>query len=192
MSKISKTKKQQMVLVLMGAGIVIAGLWTLVIQAQNASLAGVNKKTLEMKEKVEKGEMLLKKTAEVEADLEADTKALETIESGMASGDIYLWLINTVNRFNALNKITIVDFPRETLGEVGLLPKFPYKAAVFPIKGIGYYHDLGKFLADFENSFPYVRIQNLELTPAGKTAADDAEKLNFKFEIVALLKPTGQ
>jgi len=192
MNKISKAKKQQIILVLMGAGVVIAGLWTLVIQAQNSKLQGVQKRTVEMKEKVDKGEMLLKKSDEVEADLEADTKTLKDIESNMASGDIYLWLINTINRFNASQKVTILDFPRETVGEVGLLPNFPYKAAMFPIKGTGYYHDVGKFLADFENSFPYARIQNLELTPSGKNSAEDVEKLNFKFEIVALVKPSGQ
>jgi hypothetical protein len=192
MSKISKAKKQQMVLVVIGACGVIAALWTLVINTRYEKLAQVQKRTLDMKEKVTKAEGLLKKSDEVEADLEADTKVLDAIENGMASGDIYLWLINTINHFNSLRKVTMVDFPRETLGEVGLLPKFPYKAATFPIKGNGYFHDLGKFLAEFENSFPYVRIQNLELFSGGKVDAGDPEKLNFKFEIVVLVKPTGQ
>jgi Tfp pilus assembly protein PilO len=192
MTKISKIKKQQMALVFIGACIVIAGLWTLVINARYERLEQVKKKTLDTKDKVEKAESLLKKSDEVEATLEAETITLETIENSMASGDIYLWLINTINQFNVLRKITIADFPRETMGEVGVIPKFPYKAAIFPIKGNGYYHDIGKFLADFENSFPYIRIQNLELTPIGKAEADQAEKLNFKFEIVALVKPTGQ
>lgn len=192
MIKISKIKKQQIALVFIGACIVIAGIWTLVINTRYERLAQVKKKTVDMKDKVEKAESLLKKSGEVEATLEAESKTLETIENGMASGDIYLWLINTINRFNVMRKITVADFPRETLGEVGILPKFPYKAAIFPIKGTGHYHDVGKFLADFENSFPYVRIQNLELTPLGGTSANEAEKLNFKFEIVALVKPTGQ
>ena len=192
MNRISKAKKQQIVLVLFVTGLVIAGLWLLIIKAQNIKLASVNKKTLEMKDKVEKAETLLKKTEEIENSLEADTAALELIEEGMASGDIYLWLINTVNRFNVAQKVTFIDFPREILGEVGVLPRFPYKAAIFPIRGTGYYHDLGKFLAEFENSFPYVRVQNLELTPINKTVADEGEKLNFKFEIVSLIKPTGQ
>ena len=192
MNKISKAKKQQMVLVLIAAAMVIAGLWTLVIKAQYETLDGVHKKTAEMKEKVDKGESLLKKSSEVEADLEADATALADIEGKMASGDIYLWFINTVNHFNASHKVTILDFPRETLGDVGLLPKFPYKAVTFPVRGTGYFHDVGRFLADFENGFPYARIQNLELTPGGKAPGEDAEKLNFKFEIVALVKPTGQ
>ncbi len=190
MSNLSKNKKQQIVLVLLGTGAVIAGLWYLVIQQQYENLARVQKKTAEMKEKVSKAENLLKKSAEIAAELEVDTKALETIEGGMASGDIYLWIINTVNQFNTTRRVTFLDFQREILGDVGILPNFPYKAAIYPLKGIGHYHDLGKFLADFENNFPYVRVQNLELSPSIK-GGDEAEKLNFKFEIVTLIKPTS-
>ena len=192
MNKISKEKKQQIALVIIGAGIVIAILWMLVVKLQSEKLVGVKKKAVEMQEKVRKAESLLKKSAEIEAALNTEAKTLEDIENTMASGDIYLWLINTFNHFNDSKMITVADFPRETPSDVGLLPKFPYKAVIFPIKGTGFYHDIGKFLADFENSFPYMRIQNLELAPAGKSDRDDAEKLTIKFEIVALVKPTGQ
>jgi len=192
MKNISKVKKQQIVIVLLAAGLVIAGLWFFVVKSQQTKLAAVRKKTLEMKQTVEKAEDLLKKSDEIENTLEIDTKALEMIEDGMASGDIYLWLINTINKFNVARKITFLDFQREILGEVGILPKFPYKAATFPVKGVGHYHELGKFLAEFENSFPYVRVQNLELTPAtAKAGSDEIENLNFKFEIVSLIKPTN-
>jgi len=192
MNKISKEKKQQIVLVFIGASIVIAILWMLVIKMQSEKLAGIQKKTIEMQEKVGKAESLLKKSAEIEATLDTETKALEDIEETMASGDIYLWLINMFNHFNDEKKIAVADFPREISGDVGLLPKFPYKAVVFPIKGTGFYHDIGRFLAKFENSFPYMRIQNLELAPAGKSDRDDAEKLTVKFEIVALVKPNDK
>jgi Tfp pilus assembly protein PilO len=192
-NKLSKTKKQQIVLVVLGVFAVIAGLWYLVIQNQYTTLATVQKKTQEMKEKVAKGEILLKKSDEIEATLDTESKNLETIENGMATGDIYLWNINTINHFNSTNntpRITFLDFQREILADVGVIPKFPYKAAIFPLKGTGYYHEVGKFIADFENNFPYIRVQNLELSPLAKAGASDAEKLNFKFEIVALIKPT--
>ena len=101
-------------------------------------------------------------------------------------------MINTINRFNIAKQVTFLDFQREIVGDVGVFPKFPYKAAVFPVKGTSHYHNLGRFLADFENSFPFVRVQNLELSPAPRTAGEDAESLNFKFEIVALIKPISQ
>ena len=192
MNKISKVKKQQIALILMGAAVVIASLWYLVIQKQYTHLSAVQKKTLEMGDKVGKAENLLKKAGAIEASLEENVKVLEKIEGGMASGDLYLWMINTINRFNVTKEVTFLDFQRELVGDVGVFPKFPYKAALFPVKGTAHYHELGRFLADFENSFPYVRAQNLELSPSTKAAGEDGESLNFKFEIVALIKPIGQ
>ncbi|MEO7298803.1 MAG: hypothetical protein ABI042_09535 [Verrucomicrobiota bacterium] len=192
MNKTSKTKKQQIVLIFLGMAAVIAALWYVVIKSQETTLASVQKKTAEMKDKVAKGEKLLKMSAEVEATLEAETKTLETIESGMASGDIYSWVINVINQFEGAKRVTFLDYQREIISDVGLLPNFPYKAAIFPVKGTGYFPDFGKFLAEFENNFPYVRVQNLELVPSTKSGAEDIEKLNFKFEIVALIKPAGQ
>jgi hypothetical protein len=73
-----------------------------------------------------------------------------------------------------------------------MFPKFPYKAVQFSLRGTAYFHDFGKFLADFENRFPYLRVQNLELEPAATTSAnntEDAEKLSFRLEIVTLVNP---
>ena len=192
MNKISKEKKQQIVLILIGAIAVMGCLWYFAIQNQYTRLSTVQKRTLEMTDKVTKAESLLKKADTIEAELEEDTEALGKIEDGMASGDIYLWMINTINRFNIAKQVTFLDFQREIVGDVGVFPKFPYKAAIFPVKGTSHYHNLGRFLADFENSFPFVRVQNLELSPSTKTAGEDAESLNFKFEIVALIKPISQ
>lgn len=193
MNKISKAKKQQIVLIFIATIAVIGGLWYMVIKTQYNKLTAVQNKTQEMKDKVSKAEGLLKKSGEIAAKLEEDVKKLDLIEEGMASGDIYLWIINTVNQFNHARSVTFLDFQREILGEVGLVPKYPYKAAIYPIKGTGYYHDFGKFLADLENKFPYLRVQNLELTPMTKGGGGgDAEKLDFKFEIVALIKPNSQ
>ena len=193
MSKIPKAKKSQMILVSMATGVVIAGLWFTLIQSQQASRVVVEKKTNDVRAKITKAEGMLKKADQIQTDLHEKAATLEKIEDSMASGDIYLWMINTMNDFNKTHRVTVADFQRETLGEVGIIPKFLYKAATFPIKGTGYFHDIGRFLADLENTFPYLRVQNLELTPGTKTpTTPDAEKLNFRFEVVALVKPSEQ
>ncbi len=75
------------------------------------------------------------------------------------------------------------------MGEVDLLSKFPYKQLKVTVNGTAYYHDLGKFIADFENTYPHARITNLTLEPAGNTG-DNSEKLAFRMDIVALTNPT--
>jgi hypothetical protein len=57
------------------------------------------------------------------------------------------------------------------------------------IGGTSYYHDLGKFIADFENQFPLFRVLNLEMEPAPSVAGAEKEKLSFKMDVVALVKP---
>ena len=38
--------------------------------------------------------------------------------------------------------------------DVNLLPNFPYKQATLTVAGTAHFHDLGRFLADFENQIP--------------------------------------
>jgi len=83
-----------------------------------------------------------------------------------------------------------------------VLPKFPFQSATFGVKISGRFHDFGAFLAKFENKFPYMRVQNieLELEGAGKgaskesvpqeTEASASEPLAITMRIVTLVKPS--
>jgi hypothetical protein len=60
---------------------------------------------------------------------------------------------------------------------------------------VGTYLDFGKFLADFENNYPYMRVQIVNITPdaqpgAPGTAAggEDTGKLRFNFHVISLIK----
>jgi hypothetical protein len=132
--------------------------------------------------------------SQFQSNLQESSGKLKAIESTMASGDMYSWIILTVNNFKENYKIDIPQFSREVPGEVGILPRFPYRAALFHVRGTAYYQDFGRFVADFENSFPYMRIQNIELEPSGGSNANkvsEPEKLAFKMEIVALVNPNS-
>ncbi|MBC8001627.1 MAG: type 4a pilus biogenesis protein PilO [Opitutaceae bacterium] len=187
MSKLTKEKRDQLILVGIGTLAVAVGLWYAVIRSQNITVQVIEKKTMEVRDKIDKAEKALKTRETVQANLETANTQLKAIEQSMASGDMYSWVINTINQFIVNQKVTIPVFSREVIGEVGMLSKFPYKAATFVLKGSAHYHDFGRFVSDFENAFPYIRVQNLELTPA--TAGDEKEKLEAKFEIVALINP---
>jgi len=69
-----------------------------------------------------------------------------------------------------------------------LLPAFPFKQVKFAVTGTAYYHDLGRFIADFENTYPHIRVANLQVQPGD--AGDGAEKLSFRMEVIALVKST--
>ena len=188
MSKLTKEKRDQLILVGIGTLALSFGLWYAVIRSQNQTVQVVLKRTQEVRDKIDKADKALKTAPTVEANLETAAKRLKEIELSMASGDMYSWVINTINQFIVNQKVTIPVFSREVIGDVGMLSKFPYKAATFILKGTARYHDFGRFVADFENAFPYIRVQNLEIIPS--TTGDEKEKLDVKFEIVTLINPT--
>src|SRR5271154_6770401 len=107
--------------------------------------------------------------------------ALSRAEEDMASGDLYSWTYGTMRLFKQQYKVEIPGVGHPVVSDVDLLPSFPYKQLRFSINGKAYYHDLGKFVADFENAFPHARVVNLVIEPAGS----ETEQLSFRMDIIA-------
>jgi hypothetical protein len=114
------------------------------------------------------------------------TDLLKHAEEDMASGDLYSWTASTMRLFKQQYKVEIPDIGHPTVGDMDLFPAFPYKQIRFSINGTAYFHDLGKFISDFENAFPHARVVNLVIDNAG----GEGEKLAFRMEIIVLVKPS--
>ena len=189
-----KEKRDHLLLTAICTVAISVGLYFGLIKTQQRSLERTITQTAEQQEKVGSAMRLVTTHEETSEDLEDNLAKLKSIEQTMASGDMYSWIITTINRFRADRKVEIPQFSREITTDVGVFPKFPYKAALFHVRGTAHFHELGKFIADFENTFPYIRIQNVDMEPAAQSAAtttptEDPEKLAFKMEIVALINP---
>ncbi len=189
MNKLPKEKRAKVILVGLATAVAGGVLWVALVSPLRDMSANVNRRIEESKSKLEQGQKTLTSSNQVAQGLEVASDRLAKAEASMASGDLYAWMIQTMNRFKAPYAVEIPQISREIPSEVGLFPSFPYKAATFVVRGTAYYHDLGKFLAEFENNFPYIRLQNLELEPGGGSRSDSPEKLQFKMELVALTKP---
>ncbi|MEW6303429.1 MAG: hypothetical protein AB1705_08165 [Verrucomicrobiota bacterium] len=190
MNNLSKEKKQQIILVgMIGFGVLVA-LYFFVISSQNAKVRDIRTQTEEKAGEVEKAERNVKNAPVYQTQLEEIQKKLGAIEEGMLSGDVYGQVVEMITSFirNGGHKITAVPSREEPI-KVGLIPDFPYDAYKFTVRGQGFYHDIGKFLAEFENAFPYMRVQNLDLLPIESTLTEVPEKLMYRFEIVVLQKP---
>lgn len=194
MKQLPKEKRERLLLVGVGTVVCLVGIWYGLIHVQQTSLERIAKTIAENEAKLGSAERLISSTVQLQEQLEDVTRRLEGIEGSMAAGDMYSWVIQTVSKFRADRKVDIPQFSREVSTEVGLLPGFPYKAVLFNLRGTAYFQDLGAFLADFENEFPYLRVQNLELEPAANSSATSTgenEKLAFRMELVALVHPIG-
>lgn len=202
--KLSKEKQQQLVLVGIMTGAVIALLYFMVIQGQKERIQAMGTQLTDEEQRVDKARRTVKLYDQRLAELDSLSQELRNIEDTMASGDLYLWSVQTINRIRARHRVEIPEFGRPNDEKTTLLPDFPYRSATFSVRGKAYYHDFGKFLADLENSFPYMRVQKLKLEPAApppsntgsssnarsgraESTAGPLEKLQFEMEVVALI-----
>jgi hypothetical protein len=169
--KLSKEKRDKLILICL-TFVGIAGiLYTFVLGAQKDRLGVLNKQLLTAKDKLGKADRLVKSKPVIEADLQATQKVLDERHGRMApSGQYYYWFLKLMDQFREqerLHPAFIIDITQPEFIEAGLVPNFPYKAASFGLRLNGQYQDIGRFIADLENAFPYFRVQNLKVVPHG-------------------------
>ena len=198
MARLSKEKRDRLILVVVLTIAFSVGLWYGIITTRKERLIETTATIRAAIDKLEKARALVKQSAKAEAQAAAAESKLKVVEESMASGvDHYTWAIMLLEKARTKHDVKIIEVTRPVKGEVGLLAQFPYQAAIFTARGAGHYHDFGKFLADFENSFPYFRVQNISLAPGADsavgpetpTSVSGEENLAFRMEIVALIKP---
>jgi Tfp pilus assembly protein PilO len=188
MAKLSKDKRDRMVLVYLVAVFAMAATYILLVKSQQEKLKQLTVETQNLEEQIDGTRRLL---AQREAFDEVHAKAkaeLAIREDGMAHGDRFFWFVNMLNKFKAKYEVDIPQISPETVGPVGVFPEFPYQAATFKISGSGHYYDFGRFLRDFENQHPYIRVQNLDVEP---DTSPNSEKVNFRMDVVTLIKPAN-
>jgi hypothetical protein len=212
MTKLTKAQRDQILMVIFGTAAAIVALWYFVVMERQNTLIQTRLKCTQMQDKVAKAKELLSRTAQINENLQVHSNELNQIESSLAPDRAgYEWVIEKVNVFvakweaqattpphvpanlntNLVREIHITSYSPPEMSDKGFIPKFPYRWATFRVKGIAYFHDFGKFVSDFENSFPYFRIQNLDIAPTSGVNAEP-EKLNFNFDLVAPVQPAGQ
>jgi Tfp pilus assembly protein PilO len=190
MIKIPKEKQHHLILVGVITAGAIAGLWFGVISIQKDKLKAVEQNKADLQHDIDKMQREKQHATELEQDLMAATNRLAKIEAAMPSGDLFSWIVSTIKQFNTPDfKVEIPQFGSPGQSDVLMFPKYPYTQTLMSVSGTACYHDLGKFLAEFENHFPQMRIQNLSLDPGVGTSSDDKEKLFFRMDIVSLTKP---
>ena len=190
MNKLPKEKRDHLILVGMGTLFLLILIGFSLIRPQYGSISTVNAQIKDARNQLQSMEDTIKKADTVSAQLADLTYSLTQTEGDLVSGDPAQWIYNTIRNFKEHHKVDISVNSQLSMGEVDLLPHFPYKQLKVTVGGTAYYHDLGKFIADFENTYPHARIANLTLEPVGG-AGGTSEELAFRMDIIALANPTG-
>ncbi len=190
MKRLPPDKRNKLIMVIVGTAALISAVYFLLIGPQNQENLDLAAKTNAELTKLQQ----MKKTIK-QADATASTAVeiatlLDSAEGDTASGDVFAWTYDTMRQFKVNRHIDITTMGEPVQSDEDLIANFPYKQIKFQIIGTGYYHDIGKFVADLENKFPHMRVLNINIDPyAGADAIP--EKLSFRMEIAALVKPNS-
>jgi Tfp pilus assembly protein PilO len=188
MKRLSREKRNQLITVILVTLAILALIGFGLIRPQYESLSKIAKAGKVADNKLQSIKHAITNSEAIANEWDETTYALAHAEEDMASGDLYSWTYDTIRHFKQSYRVEIPEVGHPTIGESDLLPSFPYKQIQFAISGTVYYHDLGKFIADFENSFPHSRMVHLVVEPAANTDSN-SEKLSFRMEIITLVKP---
>jgi len=190
-TKLPNDKRNKLIVVALLTVVALGALGFGLIQWQRGSLRSVADKREVAEKKLARVKDGINHADRIEAEFNAENKELAEQEEAMASGgDLYSWMVNLLRRFKlSYPGIDIPQISQPTaLTDVNLLPRFPYKQVTLKVSGTAYYHDFGRFIADFENEFPHIRVVNLLLEPATIMGSTEKEKLAFTMDIITLVK----
>lgn len=188
-SKLPKEKRNHLILVVIGTLAILGALGFGLIKAQYEGLSEVAAKQEIARAKFKEMEDAVKRAELVGSVYNQASQMLNEKEATMATDDLYSWMYNTVRRFQKGYKVEIPQLsPMSPPVAVNLLPDVPYKQATMQIGGTAYFHDLGQFIADFENSFPQMRVANLSIEFTQSSVPAEREKLAFKMDLITLVK----
>lgn len=166
----------------------LALVFFLLIQPQKEQNEQLGLKVRTEQERLKTIETSIKEADAIAGHLTDISLQLNRAEDDVATGDAYAWTYDTIRRFKANYHLDIPSIGQPTYSDMDMLSGFPYRQVKVSISGTAFYHDLGKFVSEFENTFPHMRMVNLSVEPAGLTGVN-AERLSFRLDIIALIKP---
>lgn len=197
MNNLPKQKRDHLILIAIGTVAIIAALILFVGDSQRAELKRTQLKTENIRVKLNQADKLTREESEIRQRLQKVSKDLADRESTLVpERDTYAWFLQSLTQFLSVHRgagVSPSGISQPEIGEAILIPKFSYKTATFHIKANGYFHDVGRFIADLESEFPYARVQNIDMqrgTSGGQNS--DPEKLMSTFDIVMLMQPSTQ
>jgi hypothetical protein len=172
---------------------IIVAVWMLLIGPTRGALAALAGEVQSTADRLNEAEGLVARAGRIDIERTATSRFLAAMERDMVEGDPNLWIRSTLNEFyqSAPRNMDLpsIGVPKEA--QIGLLPDVPYKALHFVLSGSGYYHEIGKFIADLENRYPYIQVRNLDLRPDDSVGrfGPSVELLSYTFEIIVPVKP---
>jgi hypothetical protein len=190
MKRLPPAKRNQLIMVIVATIGLISLVYFMLIRPQNEHNYQLGSDIKAKQIQLQQFKAAIKQMEATSSALKDLTDQLNVAEKDVASGDLYQWTYDTIRAFKATYRVDIPAIGQPAQSDCDLFGNFPYKQMRFTLTGVAYYHDLGKFIADFENKFPHCRVVNLSADAPGSMSAN-GERLNFRMDIITLVKPSN-
>ncbi len=187
MKRLPPAKRNQLIGVIVATLGLICAVYFLLILPQNGKNADLAMKIGKETTRLDQMNTTIKQMEATATTLTDLTQQLNHAEQDVASGDLYAWIVDNIRAFKTGYRVDIPTPAQPGESDCDLLGDFPYKQIRVTLNGTAYYHDLGKFVSDFENKFTHCRVVNLSADPT----SSGGERLNFRMDIIALVKPNN-
>jgi Tfp pilus assembly protein PilO len=187
MKQLPPAKRNQLIIALLIAAALIGFVYFFLIVPQNASNAAIANEVKTIRNKLDQYKDTIKQATLADENLKKVLNQLSESEQDVASGDVSAWTYDMLRGFKfAYHNVDVQNMGSPAPGEMELISNFPYKQVKVALNGTAFYHDLGKFVMDFENKFPHMRVLNFSAEPTGT-----GERLNFHMDVATLVKPNS-
>jgi Tfp pilus assembly protein PilO len=190
MNSFSKAKRLQALLILAGTVVIMTLLYTHFIRPGQLRHYEVEQQQAAGRSEQEAARNRIRLAAVFEQDLLHAEERLGLFEATMASGDVYLWMIRALDRISDRHRVHFNQIEPPQFEPNEFVPRVPYEAARFTVSGSATYADFGHFLADLENTYPFLRFRHLELEPMafGRPNPEEANQLRFQGDFSVLVR----
>lgn len=196
MNKLSKDKRDKLILTLIGTVGIVAVLYFFVLSDMKDEHNTLGTKIFSTKDRIDKAERIIKRQQNFNQEMAALKGALDVRQAQMPKpGEDHVWFLKIVEDRRTKYNLDINEIRNPEPWDPGVLPNFPFKGVAFNVTLVGGYTDFGRFLADFENEFPFMRTQLMSITPdvtpgppGSGIATADTGKLRFNFRVISLIK----
>ena len=190
--KLTPEKRKKLIGIGIGTVVAVVAIWYTLIGMQSAALAEARRSVATAQDREQRLADAAKRDGQVQQQLVEANARMTEVKEGMASGDLYSWMYNTLKDFKTDYRVDIPQFSSVVQSDSTMFPKFPFKEVRMTINGNGYFHEIGRFIAGLENTYPYMRLQNLDMSPMAGSTPANREKLSFRVEVVALIDNATQ
>ena len=196
MNKLSKDKRDKLILTCIAVVAVVSVIYFFVLSDMKDEQATLNTKLISARDKIDKAERVIKRQAFFDQEMAQLRSTLSSRQAQMPRpGEDHVWFLKIMEDRRGAYNLDISEIRNPEPWEPGILPNFPFRGVSFNVTLVGGYTDFGRFLADFENAYPFMRVQMMSIIPdmqpgpLGSTQATQASnKLRFNFRVVSLIR----